>query len=64
MIEGLPETQEDIRVARDAVQRVEALVNATLGGLDVIPGAKLVKGIGGGVVGGLSGRRAPAVEPD
>ncbi len=64
VIEGLPETQEDIRVARDAVQRVEALVNATLGGLDVIPGAKLVKGIGGGVVGGLSGRRAPAVEPD
>jgi hypothetical protein len=56
VIEGLPETQEDIRVARDAVERVEAMVNATLGGLDLIPGARLVKGIGSGVVGGLTGR--------
>ncbi len=55
VIEGLPETQEDIRLARDAVQRVEALVNATLGQLDSIPGARLVKGIGGGMVGGLTG---------
>lgn len=59
-IEALPETQEDIRVAREAVQRVEALVNATLGQLDVIPGAKLVKGIGSGVVGGLTGRKGTA----
>ncbi|MCW2755110.1 MAG: hypothetical protein JWQ32_2521 [Marmoricola sp.] len=56
VIEGLPETQEDIRIARDAVQRVEALVNATVGQLGAVPGAKLVKGIGGGVVGGLTGR--------
>jgi len=56
VIEGLPQTQEDIRVARDAVQRVEALVTATLGQLEAIPGAKLVKGISGGVVGGLTGR--------
>lgn len=55
VIEGLPQTQEDIRLARDAVQRVEALVNATLAQLDAIPGAKLVRGIGGGVVGGLTG---------
>lgn len=55
VIEGLPQTQEDIRIARDAVQRVEALVNATVGQLDAIPGAKLVKGLGGGVVGGLAG---------
>ncbi|MFL6109415.1 MAG: hypothetical protein ACJ72L_20825 [Marmoricola sp.] len=59
VIEGLPQTQEDIRVARDAVQRVEALVTATLGHLDAIPGAKLVRGLGGGVVGGLTGRRTP-----
>lgn len=60
VIEALPETQEDIRLARDAVQRVEALVNATLDQLDAIPGAKLVRGFGGGVVGGLTGRgRAP-----
>ncbi|MFL6159011.1 MAG: hypothetical protein ACJ72D_23230 [Marmoricola sp.] len=59
VIEGLPQTQEDIRVARDAVQRVEALVTATLGQLDAIPGAKLVRGLGGGVVGGLTGRRTP-----
>ena len=57
VIEGLPQTQEDIRVARDAVQRVEALVTATLDQLDAIPGAKLVRGIGGGVVGGLTGRK-------
>jgi hypothetical protein len=57
VIEGLPETQEDIRIARDAVQRVEALVNATVGQLDIIPGAKLVKGLGSGVVGGLTGRK-------
>ena len=60
VIESLPETQEDIRIARDAVQRVEALVNATVGQLDVIPGAKLVKGIGSGVVGGLTGRKGTA----
>ena len=59
VIEGLPATQEDIRLARDAVQRVEALVNATLNQLDAIPGAKLVRGIGGGVVGGLTGRGKP-----
>lgn len=57
VIEGLPQTQEDIRIARDAVQRVEALVNATLGQLDAIPGAKLVKGVSGSVVGGLTGRK-------
>ncbi|MCW2857927.1 MAG: hypothetical protein JWR52_3542 [Marmoricola sp.] len=56
VIEGLPETQEDIRIARDAVQRVEALVNATVSQLGAVPGAKLVKGISGGVVGGLTGR--------
>lgn len=56
VIEGLPETQEDIRIARDAVQRVEALVTATVAQLDALPGAKLVKGLGGGVVGGLTGR--------
>jgi hypothetical protein len=56
VIEGLPETQEDIRIARDAVQRVEALVNATVGQLAAVPGAKLVKGISEGVVGGLTGR--------
>jgi hypothetical protein len=65
-IEGLPQTQEDIRVAREAVQRVEALVNATLGQLDAIPGAKLVKGVSGsvvgGVVGGLTGRKAPTAD--
>jgi hypothetical protein len=55
VIEGLPQTQEDIRVARDAVQRVEALVNATLDQLDVIPGAKLMKG--------LSRAAASAVSP-
>lgn len=55
VIEGLPQTQEDIRIARDAVQRVEALVTSTLGQLEAIPGAKLVKGIGGGVVGGITG---------
>jgi len=60
VIEGLPQTQEDIRIARDAVQRVEALVNTTLGQLDIIPGAKLVKGIGSGVVGGLTGRKTDA----
>lgn len=60
VIEALPETQEDIRLARDAVQRVEALVNATLDQIDAIPGAKLVRGISGGVVGGLTGRgKAP-----
>jgi hypothetical protein len=71
VIEALPETQEDIRLARDAVQRVEALVNATLGGLDAIPGARLVKGVGtgvvggvGGVVGGLTGRRAATPDAD
>ena len=62
VIEGLPQTQEDIRVARDAVQRVEALVTATLDQIDAIPGAKLVRGIGGGVVGGLTGRRTPSAE--
>lgn len=71
VIEGLPETQEDIRLARDAVQRVEALVNATLGQLDAIPGARLVKGVGtgvvggvGGMVGGLTGRRTSPPELD
>lgn len=58
VIETLPATQEDIRAARDAVQQVQALVNATVGQLDVIPGAKLVKGIGGGVVDSLTGRGA------
>ncbi|RNL65458.1 hypothetical protein EFK50_05775 [Nocardioides marmoriginsengisoli] len=56
VLDGLPQTQEDIRLARDAVQRVESLVTATVSQLDAIPGAKLVKGIGGGVVGGLTGR--------
>jgi hypothetical protein len=63
VIEGLPQTQEDIRVARDAVQRVEAMVNSTLGQLDALPGAKLVKGVSGSVVGGvvgLTGRKSPA----
>ena len=67
VIQGLPQTQEDIRVARDAVQRVEALVNATLGQLDALPGAKLAKGVGsgvvgaaGGVVGTLTGRKPSA----
>ena len=55
VIEGLPQTQEDIRIARDAVQRVEALVNATLGQLDAIPGARLAKGVSSGVVGGVGG---------
>ncbi len=55
VIEGLPATQEDIRLARDAVQRVEALVNATVGQLEMIPGAKLAKGIAGGVVSGVAG---------
>jgi len=63
VIDSLPATQEDLRVTREAVQRVEALVtatlDATLGQLDAIPGAKLVKGIGGGVVGGLTGRNRP-----
>ncbi|RNL78381.1 hypothetical protein EFL95_04570 [Nocardioides marmorisolisilvae] len=65
-IESLPQTQEDIRVAREAVQHVEALVNATLGQLDAIPGAKLAKGVSsgvvgaaGGVVGTLTGRSKP-----
>lgn len=56
VIEGLPATQEDIRLARDAVQRVEALVNATVSQLDMIPGAKLVKGLTGSAVGTLTGR--------
>ncbi|MCX6397286.1 MAG: hypothetical protein NTV23_12415 [Propionibacteriales bacterium] len=56
VIEGLPATQEDIRLARDAVQRVEALVNATFSQLDMIPGAKLVKGLTGSVAGTLTGR--------
>ncbi|MFL6022795.1 MAG: hypothetical protein ACJ72O_05605 [Marmoricola sp.] len=55
VIEGLPQTQEDIRVARDAVQRVEAMVNATVGQLEAIPGAKLVRGVSTGVVGGVGG---------
>jgi hypothetical protein len=55
VIEGLPQTQEDIRIARDAVQRVEALVNSTLGQLDAIPGAKLAKGVSSGVVGAAGG---------
>ncbi len=59
VIETLPATQEDIREARAAVQQVQALVNATVGQLDVIPGAKLVKGIGGGVVDSLTGRAGP-----
>lgn len=56
VIEGLPATQEDIRLARDAVQRVEALVNAGVSQLDLIPGAKLVKGLTGSVAGTLTGR--------
>lgn len=56
VIEGLPATQEDIRLARDAVQRVEALVNATVSQLDMIPGAKLAKGLAGSVAGTLTGR--------
>lgn len=60
VIEGLPATQEDIRLARDAVQRVEALVNSTIAQLDVIPGAKLVKGITGSVAGTLTGRQPKA----
>lgn len=57
VIEGLPATQEDIRLARDAVQRVEALVNATVDQLDMIPGAKLAKGLAGSVAGTLTGRQ-------
>lgn len=56
VIEGLPATQEDIRLARDAVQRVEALVNATVSQLEMIPGAKLVKGLTGSVTDTLTGR--------
>lgn len=56
VIEGLPATQEDIRLARDAVQRVEALVNATVSQLDMIPGARLAKGLAGSVAGTLTGR--------
>lgn len=55
VIDSLPATQDDLRITREAVQRVEALVTSTLDQLDAIPGAKLVRGIGGGVVGGLAG---------
>ncbi|MGO4256833.1 hypothetical protein [Marmoricola sp. RAF53] len=63
VIETLPATQEDIRVARDAVQQVQALVGATVGQLDVIPGAKLVKGIGGAAVDTLTGKGGASRKP-
>lgn len=56
VLESLPATQEDIRLARDAVQRVEALVSATVGQLETIPGVKQMLGLTGGVVSGLTGR--------
>jgi hypothetical protein len=61
VIEGLPATQDDVRVAREAVQRVETLVNSAFAQIDAIPGVRQMLGIGGGVVGGLTGRRT---QPD
>jgi hypothetical protein len=63
VIETLPATQADIRAAREALQQVQTLVTSTIGGLDVIPGAKLVKGISGGVVDNLTGRAVSARKP-
>lgn len=61
VIDRLPATQEDLRITREAVQRVEAMVSATLVQLDALPGAGLVKGLTGGVVGGFTGlNRKPA----
>lgn len=60
VIDSLPATQEDLRITREAVQRVEALVSTTLDQLEAIPGAKLIRGLGSGVVDGITGRKPPA----
>lgn len=60
VIEGLPATQEDIRAAREAVQRVENLVNIVLEQVDAIPGARLMRDLGGGIAGGIASGLAGA----
>lgn len=42
VLESLPQTQEDIRVARETAARLEGLLNATVGQVTALPGAKLV----------------------
>ncbi len=39
----LPSTQQEVRMAREAVQHLVGLVNATLDQLDTLPGAKAVR---------------------
>lgn len=42
VLESLPQTQEDIRVARETAARLEGLLNATVGQVSALPGARLV----------------------
>lgn len=44
-------TQADIREAREIAHRLEALLAGALDQVNAIPGAKLVRGVGGGVLG-------------
>jgi hypothetical protein len=43
ILSTLPSTQEDVRIAREAAERLVGLVTATLEPLDSLPGAKLVR---------------------
>jgi hypothetical protein len=68
VIEGLPATQDDIRVAREAVQRVETLVDLALEQIDAIPGARLMRDLSGGIAGGIAsgftgGRKPKEIAP-
>lgn len=61
------ETQEDVRAAREAAERIVGLVDATLDGVGGVPGAKLVvRGlqiIAGGIPGGLPKDATPKKPP-
>jgi hypothetical protein len=46
LLSTVSETQEDVRVAREAVERLVGLVNTTLDGVGGVPGAQVIlKGI-------------------
>lgn len=43
MLASLPSTQEEVRMAREAVQHLAGLLNAALEQVETLPGAKLVR---------------------